>query len=966
MKLAFIAIVLGAILNHFGYKFSEISDRSELPLLNPDFSERKTLKMRLNNGLELLLISDPKADNSAAAVAIHAGSWNDPTEFPGMAHFCEHMLFMGTRKYPDENEFMAKVADQGGMTNALTASDKTVYMFSSNSESFPRLLDQFVHFFVDPLFKPSNISREMHAVDQEFAKNMENDGWRLSMIFKELGNPVHPNRMFSCGNSETLSHIPQSALQKWHREHYSADRMRAVLYSSLKMETLKELAVLTFNEVPVSSPPSAIDPSLPLTSREQRGSITYIQPIQDKQSLIMLWELPPALSIDSTQSASLLAYTLNRGQKHNLYEMLKEEQLIDRLTVNVDDIGGMQHKFFEISMELTEIGIKKIDQICLKVFQALSLIQTTGVPHYLFQEKNHLSQINYQYQSREEAFSLVTQLGLNLLNEPLETYPKNQLLGSVYSPKMIVEAASFLTPDRCVFLVLGAPALTGVSPDRQEKWLGAEYAMRPIPQEWMHAWENATPISQIRLPEPNPFVPTQLELVAETPNTKLPLLLSQNEHGCAYFAQFPEFNTPEAAIRIHILSPELNPSSKSQVLSALFCAHLTDRLHPILSAALDTNLKASIQPERSRIHIKIDGFSEKAPILLQEILHQLPLESPSREYFEHQRLVLEKNFANSQKDLGFRQAKDLLDSLITQDKISKREKLAALKTIQYEDYLAFQKNVLEKTYIEALFSGNLTVKDAESVWLDVIHVIGKTPFLKQDHPVTKVAHLPTNPYSIKQTIKAQGNAALLAIDLGPFTLAKRASQEILSIALKDAFFNEMRTRQKTGYFATAEAQEIEEELYQFLVVQSNSHQPEDLLYRYELFLEEFLEDFSTHISKERFMTLQESAAALHNLHICNLKEKSNLFDLLAFQYRADFHFLDKRIAAIRNLSYEEFCANGIEFLSRKNKRRLAILMEGKLASPFFYEMATPNQISEIATYAPKPEKLPDDSPSDIR
>jgi insulysin len=110
---------------------SEIPDASSLPLLNLDFAERKSMKLRLNNGLEMLLISDPQANQSAAAVSVGVGSWSDPPEFPGMAHFCEHMLFMGTKKYPDENEFMTLVSDQGGTTNALTSSDRTVYMFSS-------------------------------------------------------------------------------------------------------------------------------------------------------------------------------------------------------------------------------------------------------------------------------------------------------------------------------------------------------------------------------------------------------------------------------------------------------------------------------------------------------------------------------------------------------------------------------------------------------------------------------------------------------------------------------------------------------------------------------------------------------------------------------------------------------------------------------------------------------------------
>jgi hypothetical protein len=52
----------------------------------------------LDNQLKCLLISDPLTDRSAASVDVHAGYMLDPKEFPGLAHFCEHMLFMGSKK----------------------------------------------------------------------------------------------------------------------------------------------------------------------------------------------------------------------------------------------------------------------------------------------------------------------------------------------------------------------------------------------------------------------------------------------------------------------------------------------------------------------------------------------------------------------------------------------------------------------------------------------------------------------------------------------------------------------------------------------------------------------------------------------------------------------------------------------------------------------------------------------------
>ena len=51
---------------------------------------------------------------AAAALSVGVGSFADPEEAPGLAHFLEHMLFMGSKKYPDENEYEAYLTNHGG------------------------------------------------------------------------------------------------------------------------------------------------------------------------------------------------------------------------------------------------------------------------------------------------------------------------------------------------------------------------------------------------------------------------------------------------------------------------------------------------------------------------------------------------------------------------------------------------------------------------------------------------------------------------------------------------------------------------------------------------------------------------------------------------------------------------------------------------------------------------------------
>jgi secreted Zn-dependent insulinase-like peptidase len=67
------------------------------------FLQREYRALTTKNGLKVLLVHDSEADRASATMDVNVGSLSDPPNLPGCAHFCEHMLFLGTEKYPDEN-----------------------------------------------------------------------------------------------------------------------------------------------------------------------------------------------------------------------------------------------------------------------------------------------------------------------------------------------------------------------------------------------------------------------------------------------------------------------------------------------------------------------------------------------------------------------------------------------------------------------------------------------------------------------------------------------------------------------------------------------------------------------------------------------------------------------------------------------------------------------------------------------
>lgn len=71
-----------------------------------------------------------------------SGSLSDPSNIAGLAHFCEHMLFLGTKKYPKENEYSQFLSEHAGSSNAFTSGEHTNYYFDVSHEHLQGALDR--------------------------------------------------------------------------------------------------------------------------------------------------------------------------------------------------------------------------------------------------------------------------------------------------------------------------------------------------------------------------------------------------------------------------------------------------------------------------------------------------------------------------------------------------------------------------------------------------------------------------------------------------------------------------------------------------------------------------------------------------------------------------------------------------------------------------------------------------------
>ena len=245
-----------------------------------DLKEYRLLTLP-QSGLEALLVDSTKLANSrhdtsvesladshkaAAAMCVCVGSFADPLEAQGMAHFLEHMVFMGidSDKYPNsENLYDAFISSHGGSCNAMTDGEYTVYQFDVTAEHFPEALDIFAHCFKSPLLSMSAADREIKSIDSEFNIAKMSDGARLQQLLCDAARDKHVLRKFSWGNMESLSTLPKrnkvdihAILRAFYRKHYLPENMKLVVIAPKSLDELENDVKQCFGEwVPLPVPP---------------------------------------------------------------------------------------------------------------------------------------------------------------------------------------------------------------------------------------------------------------------------------------------------------------------------------------------------------------------------------------------------------------------------------------------------------------------------------------------------------------------------------------------------------------------------------------------------------------------------------------------------------------------------------------------------------------------------------------
>ena len=193
----------------------------------------------LKNKIKYVLVQDKKIDTSYVSIVVKAGNVNESKKFQGLAHFLEHMLFLGSKKYTQPDYFDEFLNQNGGGSNATTGEFETTYFYEVNTNALEKSLDIFSRFFIDPLFDKNSIDKEVKIIQSEHDKNISNDYRIIYYLVNKLSKKNSQINKFGTGNLKTLNKKGTiEAMKEFYNDYYCSDNISISIISSINLEKL--------------------------------------------------------------------------------------------------------------------------------------------------------------------------------------------------------------------------------------------------------------------------------------------------------------------------------------------------------------------------------------------------------------------------------------------------------------------------------------------------------------------------------------------------------------------------------------------------------------------------------------------------------------------------------------------------------------------------------------------------------
>ena len=887
-----------------------------------DIRQYRTLT--LANEIDVILVSDPSVEQSAAALSVGVGSLHDPMTQQGMAHYLEHMLFLGTERYPDSKAYSEFMTKNGGAHNAYTGLDITNYMFKVNSDAYDEALDRFSDFFKSPKLYPEYTEKEKHAVNAEWSMRRDADfRGQFKLSRNMMGS--HPANRFTIGNLETLSDKQGSALHeetvRFYNKYYSSNIMKLVMLSNESLDVMAKKAQQYFANIPNKKIKKPIIEEQIDFSKLGKKRVYYV-PNKDVQTLRLDFTIDNNSDEFALKPNYFIAYLLNNEMTGSPAQVLKEQGLISQLSVWASPEIYGNYGMLVIDIELTDAGMKEREKITATVMQYIDVIREKGVDSRYFDEIRTSLSNQFRFLEKADEFGYVSKLA-----DSMQRYPLNHAINAEYyyaqfNQKAVNEVLAQLTPERMRVWYISQKE----PHDQQLHFYDGQYKISNIADAEIANWKNMN-ITGLALPSVNKLLPENFMIKTTKSQADAGVVeVFKDSRTTIWHTASKDFShQPKGVVNVYINSAKSQKDVTSQVVLSIWSELYQIAESKLIAEASVAGMGLSLAPRYGLI-LTASGFTDKQHALLGSGLKALDVEIEQTE-FEQAIGRYKRKIFNQQKQFPIKQAFDAYHKITQGHSYSATSYLTAADNLTLAEFKRIKADILTNNQIRVFAFGNYNQQDL----VDIAALINQV--LPKSNHVTDYAKIRYLVPREKQVLVMQkdidvADVAIIDIAVHPVPGYKQKAQSmVLGQHLQHHIFERLRTQEQLAYVVNATSRSIGEYAALGFFIQTPVKDVQSMQQRFERYKQEYAAVI-TQLDHETFEQLKNAVLVSLNEPAKNLSEEMRPLLLDWHKEQFDYDSKQKLITEVEKVTLADIQTYYKETMMNPDAARINVQLRG--------------------------------------
>ncbi len=295
-------------------------------------------KTTLPNGLRVVTHDMKDRDSIALGFWIGVGGRHEEDPLKGAAHFLEHIVFKGSKKYSCE-EIKTSIEGVGGTLNAFTSEEQTCFYAKIPTKYLKKTFDVLADMVTRPNISDPDIVKEKTVVVEEIKMYRALPQYAVMELLDGLLWPGHPLGKNLAGTPETVTGLSQKDIEGFHKRHYVPSNIVVAACGNLNHKQIVAMAQERFGKIPKETQPSYIK-----ADNSQSKPRINLFPKKIEQMHLAL---------------GMIGYDENHKDRHalNLLSVILGGNMSSRLFVEIREKRGLAYSISCMARTMHDTGV---------------------------------------------------------------------------------------------------------------------------------------------------------------------------------------------------------------------------------------------------------------------------------------------------------------------------------------------------------------------------------------------------------------------------------------------------------------------------------------------------------------------------------------------------------------------------------------------------------------------------------